>query len=170
MNIQDKLNELRKIVGRKTSAENNANADLSKVRQEDKTESDASNNVIKPIEIPCKNYTDENGHFAYIDVQTDKVVHVNLESEKIYTEDEVNQLSLKQITDTLSDDYKELTWQDVVNIDTLYDKFNRPAFTLQEVEDALKKKNNRTNTNDETTNSGDTTTEEKLISQWGLPL
>ena len=51
MNIQDKLNELRKIVGRKTSAENNANADLSKVRQEDKTESDASNNVINPIEI-----------------------------------------------------------------------------------------------------------------------
>ena len=97
-------------------------------------------------------------------------MHVNLESEKIYTEDEVNQLSLKQITDTLSDDYKELTWQDVVNIDTLYDKFNRPAFTLQEVEEALKKKNNRTNTNAETTNSEDKSTEEKLISQWGLPL
>ena len=41
MNIQDKLNELRKIVGQKTSSENNANADLSKVRQEDKSESDA---------------------------------------------------------------------------------------------------------------------------------
>ena len=68
MNIQDKLNELRKIVGQKTSSENSANADLSKMRQEDKSESDASNNVIKPIDIPCKNYTDENGHFAYIDV------------------------------------------------------------------------------------------------------
>ena len=140
MNIQDKLDELRKIVRYKASTENNANADLSNVRHDDKTESDASRDVIKPVEIPCKNYTDENGHFAYIDIQTNKVVHVNLESEKIYTEDEVNQLCLKQITDTLPDDYKELTWQDVVNIDTLYDKFNRPAFTQQEIEEALKKK------------------------------
>ena len=37
-------------------------------------------NYIPPVEIPCKNYADEKGHFAYIDANTGQIAHVNLET------------------------------------------------------------------------------------------
>lgn len=94
---------------------------------------------IQPINIACKNYLDEDGHFAYIDAYTHEVSHVNLNTGKVYTQEEVNQLSLSKSTLSLSDEAQKLSWEQVVSDETLYDQFGSPVFTYAEIQDALHK-------------------------------
>lgn len=92
-----------------------------------------------PIEAPCKNYMDEQGYFAYIDAYTHEVSHINLESGKIYTQDEVYQMSLSHAVRALPETYHNLTWQQVIDNDTSYDRFGSPVFTYEEINRALTK-------------------------------
>jgi len=94
-----------------------------------------------PIEIPCKNYADEKGHFAYIDANTKQVLHVNLDSGKPYSQDEVYRLSLQHAVAPLSEDAQKLEWQQVINSETLFDQFGSPVFTFEEIQNALEKAN-----------------------------
>lgn len=66
--------------------------------------------IPDPVAIPCKNYNDEQGHFAYIDANTKKTEHVNLDTGKKYSQDDVNRLSLSYATRYMSDAEKQLTW------------------------------------------------------------
>lgn len=93
--------------------------------------------IPDPVAIPCKNYNDEQGHFAYIDANTHKTEHVNLDTGKKYSQDDVNRLSLSYATRYMSDIEKQLTWQQVVNKDTVYDQFGSPIFTEEEIKRAV---------------------------------
>lgn len=130
----------------------------------------------EPVEIPCKNYADEDGHFAYIDAETHKIFHVNLDNGKVYTQDEVNQLALQHAIRSLPDSYKSLIWKDVVNNNTLFDMFGCPIFTFDEIDVALQKISNTQNTVS-APNNADTVINEGALKQgeqktdpWGLPL
>lgn len=94
-------------------------------------------NIPDPVAIPCKNYNDEQGHFAYIDANTNLPKHVNLTFDKKYTQDEVNYLSFKYAVRNMSDAEKQLTWQQVVTKDTVYDQFGSPIFTEEEIKRAV---------------------------------
>ncbi len=94
---------------------------------------------VAPVEVPCKNYDDEEGHFAYIDATTHQPMHVNLISGHPYTQDDVNRLSLFKVTSNLPGNAKNLTWQQVINNNTLYDQFGSPVFTVEEVNRVLEK-------------------------------
>ncbi len=93
--------------------------------------------IPAPVAIPCKNYDDERGHFAYIDANTQKTEHVNLDTGKKYSQDDVNRLSLSYATRYMSDAEKQLTWQQVVSKDTVYDQFGSPIFTEEEIKKAV---------------------------------
>lgn len=93
--------------------------------------------IPDPVAIPCKNYNDEQGHFAYFDANTKKTEHVNLDTGKKYSQDDVNRLSLSYATRYMSDAEKQLTWQQVVNKDTVYDQFGSPIFTEEEIKRAV---------------------------------
>lgn len=107
----------------------------------DKTETkvsvSAAKKFIEPVEIPCKNYEDEVGHFAYIDTNTNLPEHVNLTFDKKYTQDEINYLSFKYAVRNMSDAAKKLNWQQVISKNTLYDQFGSPVFTNEEIELAV---------------------------------
>lgn len=108
-------------------------------QQQQNAASQAQPKLPDPIEIPCKNYNDEQGHFAYIDAYTHEITHVNLDTGKTYTQDEVKALSLKHATAVLSDDAKRLSWQQVITSNTLFDQFGSPSFTFEEIQNALNK-------------------------------
>ena len=93
----------------------------------------------EPVEIPCKNYMDEKDHFAYIDANTGQISHVNLEKGNIYKLEDVYCLSLKHSVEALSDEYHQLTWQQVLNDETVYDRFGCPMFTFEEIQAAYDK-------------------------------
>ena len=95
------------------------------------------NKFVEPVAIPCKNYDDEKGHFAYIDANTHQPSHVNLATGKPYTQDDVNRLSLQKATKNMSEAEQKLTWQQVISKDTLYDQFGSPVFTAEEITRAL---------------------------------
>ncbi|MBQ4400012.1 MAG: hypothetical protein II830_01810 [Alphaproteobacteria bacterium] len=97
------------------------------------------NNYVSPIEIPCKNYADEQGHFAYIDANTHQTSHVNLDSGEVYTIEDVYRLSLAHSVKTLSATYHRLTWQQVMSNETLYDRFGSPVFSFEEIQTAYDK-------------------------------
>ena len=114
-----------------TSANSQDDADIKAKTSEDTAK------FIQPVAVPCKNYADRPGHFAYIDANTNKAEHVNLVSGKKYTQDEVNTLSLHYATRNMSEAEKKLTWQQVVSKDTLYDQFGSPVFTEAEIKQAV---------------------------------
>ncbi len=95
-----------------------------------------------PIDIPCKNYTDEKGHFAYIDANTHQISHVNLDSGKTYTWDDVYALSLQHAVEPLSEEAHKLQWQQVLNEDTVFDRFGSPLFSFDEIQNAVEKAQN----------------------------
>lgn len=97
------------------------------------------NSYIAPVEVPCKNYDDEEGHFAYIDANTHQATHVNLITGQPYTQDDVNRLSFLKVANSLFPEAKNLAWQQVINNNTLYDQFGYPMFTVEEVQNALYK-------------------------------
>lgn len=91
------------------------------------------------VEIPCKNYADEQGHFAYIDANNGQISHVNLETGNIYKLEDVYRLSLQHAVNTLSPDYHRLTWQQMLNDATVYDRFGCPLFSFTEIQNAFEK-------------------------------
>lgn len=93
----------------------------------------------EPIEIPCKNYADEQGHFAYIDANTGQISHVNLENGNVYKLDDIYRLSLQHSVAALSEEYHKLVWQQVLNDETVYDRFGCPIFTFEEIQTAYDK-------------------------------
>lgn len=96
-------------------------------------------NYIPPVEIPCKNYADEQGHFAYIDANTGQIAHVNLETGTVYKLDDVYRLSLQHAISALSPFYHQLTWQQMLNDETVYDRFGSPVFSFAEIQAAYDK-------------------------------
>ena len=96
-------------------------------------------NYIPPVEIPCKNYADEKGHFAYIDANTGQIAHVNLETGTVYKLDDVYRLSLQHAVSALSPSYHQLTWQQTLNDETVYDRFGSPVFLFEEIQTAYDK-------------------------------
>lgn len=107
----------------------------------DKTEAETSDSgakkFVEPVEIPCKNYEDEIGHFAYIDTNTNLPEHVNLTFDKKYTQDEINYLSFKYAVRDMPDVAKKLNWHQVISKNTLYDQFGSPVFTAEEIKQAI---------------------------------
>jgi len=97
------------------------------------------NDFMLPVEVPCKHYKDESGHFAYIDAHTHQPVHFNMQSGKSYTQAEVNQLSLSLAAKNITDAEKTLTWEQVITDETLYDKFGSPVIGEEDVRAALDK-------------------------------
>ncbi|MBQ9271319.1 MAG: hypothetical protein IJ218_03540 [Alphaproteobacteria bacterium] len=93
----------------------------------------------EPVEIPCKNYADEQGHFAYIDANTGQISHVNLETGNIYKLDDVYRLSLQHAVSALSPTYHQLTWQQMLNDETVYDRFGSPIFSFEDIQTAYEK-------------------------------
>ena len=93
----------------------------------------------EPVEIPCKNYADEQGHFAYIDANTGQISHVNLENGAVYKLEDVYRLSLQHSVAALSEEYHKLTWQQVFSDKTVYDRFGCPMFTFDEIQAAYDK-------------------------------
>lgn len=128
----------------------------------------------EPVEISCKNYTDEKGHFAYIDANTKQIIHVNLDNGKVYTKEEVNQLSFKQSLSHLPSEYQNLTWQEVINKNTLYDEFGSPVFMLDEINAALNKNVNAQNEGSAEEKTGtvieNNTSNTPKTDPWGFPL
>lgn len=165
----ERLNALRGIKTTKPSAQPNKNPDdYSPPVNTDNSVNATPSMPAKPnnseqVEIPCKNYADEDGHFAYIDARTDKIVHVNLNNGKVYTQDEVKQLSLKYAVRELGTDYQTLKWQDVVNENTSYDQFGSPIFNQGEIEIAMQNKKTGVV-------NGTSSENEVEMDPWGLPL
>ena len=145
----EQLNALRGIKSASTAPDNNtaesapsavaASAEGSAADKKDKSAPTENKGYPEPIEIPCKNYADEKGHFAYIDANTKQVSHVNLDSGKTYSQDEVYRLSLQHAVEPLSEDAHKLEWQQVINSETLFDRFGSPVFTFEEIQNALEK-------------------------------
>lgn len=172
----EKLNALRGIKTNKPTTVSNQKDNIPKsdmVNNEAKISSNSTPNIsVEAIEIPCKNYMDEEGHFAYIDANTHKISHVNLNSGKIYNFDEIHSLSLKYILRALPDIYQNLKWEEVVSNNTLYDKFGYPMFTIEELDNALYNKNNIDQTEQilEDTNNKTLSEYNPQTDPWGLPL
>ena len=127
---------------------------------------------VQPVEIPCKHYADEAGHFAYIDADTKQIMHVNLENGKVYTQDEVNRMSIQHAVEPLSEDYKVLTWQQVMNRDTLFDQFGSPVFSFDDIQKAFDNLKQQ-NTNQEASAVSASETNEKnapKVDPWGIPI
>ena len=99
----------------------------------------SQNRYPEPVKIPCKNYVDEQGHFFYIDANTHQISHVNLDTGQIYTFEDVYRLSLSHAVASLSDEYQNLTWQQVLSENTVFDRFGSPLFTFEEVYNAKEK-------------------------------
>lgn len=87
----------------------------------------------RPIEVPCRYYDDEEGHFAYIDGKTHQPVHFNTDSGRTYTQNDINFLSLRYAARNLSPKERRLRPEQVINDNTLYDKFGSPVFTTEEI-------------------------------------
>lgn len=175
----EQLNKLRGIKPNKPESISNNKADTTineTIPSVNNATYDTKSELPEPIEISCKNYTDEEGHFAYIDANTHKILHVNLDNGKVYTQDEVNQLSFKKATNFFPNDCSLLTWQEVVTDNTLYDKFGSPVFVFEEIDKALQKKLNSKNTiptdNELKSTAIDDTSadDERKTDSWGLPL
>ena len=119
----------------------------------------------EPIEIPCKNYVDEKGHFAYIDANTGQISHVNLDTGNIYKWDDIYRLSLEHSVAALSDQYHQLTWQQVLDDKTVYDRFGSPMFTFAEIQKAYDKHIKPTFLSEKTETDNQTKTD-----PFGIPL
>lgn len=172
MQILDKINKLRKIKQSLTDKAPSKEVETS-TSSPSMSHSQADypvQTMPEPVEIPCKTYTDEKGHFAYIDANTHKIFHVNLDTGKVYTPDEVNQLSLQHAVHSLPDSYKELKWQETINNDTLYDRFGSPMFTFEELSTALENKISSTNHNEDPSSSNKSSEDATKTDPWGFPL
>ena len=168
----EKLNSLRGIKTKKNATDPNAKDNIQKSEifnsEVPASSNSAPDSSTKAVEIPCKNYMDEDGHFAYIDANTHKILHVNLNSGKIYNFDEIHSLSLKYILRALPDIYQNLKWEEVINNNTLYDKFGYPMFTVEELDNALHRKSNVQNL--ENINNETSFEDTSGTDPWGLPL
>lgn len=118
-----------------SSAELMSTATVQPQKQQEKLQASYS----EPIEIPCKNYSDEQGHFAYIDANTGQIAHVNLETGNVYKMTDVYRLSLQHAVSPLSPDYHRLTWQKMLSDETVYDRFGSPIFSFAEIQSGYEK-------------------------------
>ena len=127
----------------------------------------AKSTYVEPVDVPCKNYDDEDGHFAYIDANTKQPVHFNTLTGQPYTQDDINKLSLNHSLKKMPEVSLNLLWNDVITNDTLYDKFGSPVISEQEIRNALNSREQ--NTADVTQNNAEV--EEAIKTDaFGFPL
>lgn len=169
----DKLKALRGC----SSAQNNAENDSDKTQNltsntpesvlQQQQANQPQNDFMLPVEVPCKHYDDENGHFAYIDAHTKAPVHFNTLTGKSYNQDEINQLSLGFIIKNLPESAKSLNCDDIITDNTLYDRFGSPVFTEAEITNAMERKTANTFNNSENKDNSDTLPK---VDAFGFPI